>query len=136
MVCSYLNAFDAYVHSRADPRVLSYPFMTSMWPNVVFCSLYLFLVLSGRRFMSSRPPFAIPGLIIVSYNSAMVVVNCFMFSELVRFAWLRGHSFRCADVENSVSEESLRVVRVGFLFWFVKVCEYIYYITLYKLHLY
>ena len=81
MVCSYLVAFDEYVHSYADPRVLVYPFMASMWPNVIFCFSYLFLILYGQRFMTPRPPLRIPQFVMIFYNGLVVgdgwsVVNC------------------------------------------------------------
>ena len=125
MICSWLDAIDSHVHSLADPRVLVYPLMSSMWPNVILCFSYLFLVLAGRRFMSSRDPVPIPKAVMLLYNGCMVVVNAFMFVEIMRFAWLRGHSFRCADIDVSSSPESLRLVRAGFLFWFVKILEFL-----------
>ena len=125
MVYSYLFALDAHVQSQGDPRVLAYPFMNSMWPNVAFCFSYLFLILAGRRFMSSRPALLVPRSFVIFYNALMVVVNAFMFAEIIRFAWLRGHSLRCADVDASPTPESERLVRAGFLFWFVKIVEFI-----------
>ena len=85
-----MAAFDEYVHSYADPRVLVYPFMASMWPNVAFCFSYLFLILYGQRFMTPRPPLQIPQFVMVFYNG--FVVYCLCLKAHLRYGSLSKYS--------------------------------------------
>jgi len=122
-IYDFMLDVDDVIARHGDARVLPLPFMTSVWPNVSFCLSYLLILHFGRKWMSTREAFQIRGLMIF-YNFAMVVLNSFLLLEFIRFAWLRGHSFTCAGVEQGTSAESLRLVRVGFLFWFTKVIEF------------
>jgi len=97
--------------------------MDSMFPQMALCLAYVVLVYAGMRFMKTRSPVEIRSLM-VAYNFGMVALNGFIVAELVRFAWLAGYSFRCAEVVAGDSPPAQRVVRAAFLFWATKIVEF------------
>ena len=96
-IISRAEALNADVAAAADPRIAIYPFMDSMYPQILLCVAYVIIVYGGMRFMKTRPAVEIRSMM-VAYNFGMVALNGFIVSELVRFAWLSGYSFRCAAV--------------------------------------
>jgi len=116
-------AADEAISASGDARIAIYPLMDSIYPQLLLCIGYVVIVYAGIALMKSRSPAEIRGLMI-AYNFGMVALNAFVVSELVRFAWLSGYSFRCAAVPPGDSLPAQRVVRAAYLFWATKIVEF------------
>ena len=79
-VVFFLHTFAGVIIS--DPRVEDYLMMSTPWPSLIICIVYIWLVVSALpRFMEHRKPFEIRNLMIV-YNFAMVLLSGYIFMEV------------------------------------------------------
>ncbi|XP_072294512.1 elongation of very long chain fatty acids protein 1b [Eucyclogobius newberryi] len=119
------QAMDLYNHLVAgmDPRVNSYLLMQSPVPMTIILLCYLFFTLYlGPRIMANRKPFQLKEAMII-YNFALVGLSVYIVYEFLMSGWATTYTWRCDPVDTSNSPEALRMVRVGWLFWFSKIIE-------------
>ena len=66
----------------SDPRVSSWPMMSSPLPTVIVCLVYVMSVkVWGPNYMKNRPPYQIKAILIV-YNFTQVLVSTLLFREV------------------------------------------------------
>ncbi|XP_077415199.1 elongation of very long chain fatty acids protein 1a [Vanacampus margaritifer] len=109
--------------SKCDARVKDYPMvncpikMTSLLVGYVIFSVYL-----GPRLMANRKPFNL-NTVMVLYNFGMVAFNAFIVYEFMMSGWGTTFTWRCDLIDPSSSPQTLRMVRVAWLFFFSKFIE-------------
>ncbi|XP_049603171.1 elongation of very long chain fatty acids protein 1a isoform X1 [Syngnathus scovelli] len=109
--------------SKCDPRVKDYPLvhcplkMTSLLVGYVIFAVYL-----GPRLMANRNPFHLNTAMVV-YNFGMVALNAFIVYEFLMSGWGTTFTWKCDLIDPSRSAQALRMVRVGWLFFFSKFIE-------------
>jgi elongation of very long chain fatty acids protein 4 len=80
MVSSTKNYYQ-WLHSLADPRVESWPLMSSPLPTLSLFFLYLIAANYGPSFMKSRKPLQLRWLLVV-YNLYIAALNLWIFCEM------------------------------------------------------
>ena len=103
-----------------DPRVDSWPLMSSIWPTTIICILYVYIVkVAGPRFMENRKPYEIRNIMIV-YNAAQTLFSGWMFKESWAFFVTGDYNWHCQPVDYSNDKQALRVLSVGWWYFFSK----------------
>ena len=103
-----------------DPRVDSWPLMSSIWPTTIICVLYVYVVkVAGPRFMEKRQPYEIRTLMIV-YNAFQTLFSFWMFKESWAFFVSGEYNWHCQPVDYSNDKQALRVLNVGWWYFFSK----------------
>ena len=75
---------DGPLTSPTDPRMDSYPLMSSPFPTLAICLTYVITVSwLGPRWMKNRQPYDVRKLLIV-YNFAQVLFSLFLFYRVGR----------------------------------------------------
>jgi len=103
-----------------DPRVDSWPLMSSVWPTVVICILYIWLVkVAGPWFMRDRKPYNLKGVLLV-YNLGQTLFSYWMFRESWGFFVSGDYSWHCQPVDYGTSPAAMRVLSLGWWYFFSK----------------
>lgn len=103
-----------------DPRADSFPLMSSVWPTVLLCLGYVYLVkVAGPRFMKDRPAYEIKG-IIVAYNLFQTLFSLWGFSEGWKFYVSGDYSWTCQPIDYSDHPEALRALNMAWFFYISK----------------
>lgn len=109
-----------YLMELRDVRVDSWPLMSSIWPSLLICGAYVYVVkYLGPRFMENREPFAIKEILIV-YNLLQTIFSLWMFKESWSFFVSGAYSWHCEPVDYSDKPESLRVLSLCWWYFFSK----------------
>ncbi|XP_071172454.1 very long chain fatty acid elongase 7-like isoform X4 [Mytilus edulis] len=107
---------------NADPRVDGWFMMSTPWPSLVICLLYLAFVKMGPTIMADRKPVDLKKVLLV-YNIGMVGLSTYCFLEFNFAGWLAGYSLGCQPVDYSRSPQALRMLNVCWWFYFSKFIE-------------
>jgi len=108
---------------QSDPRVEDYFMMSTPWPSLIICCIYLYVVVDlGPRFMENRKAFEMRNFM-VFYNLAMVALSTYIFVEFALSGWFAGYSLGCQPVDYSRSPQAMRMVNVCWWFYFSKFIE-------------
>lgn len=106
-----------------DRRTNHWPLIKSPVPGLTIIGLYLYFVLSwGPRYMANRKPYNLNSLLIV-YNAIQVCVSIWLVWEALDAVWLFKYSFRCEPVDWSVNEETMRIARGFYIYFWAKMSE-------------
>lgn len=94
---------------NGDVRVQHWPLMSSPWPTVVLCIVYVLLVkLIGPALMHTRPAYNVRGLMVV-YNVTMVALSLYLFVRMGQLGWFGSYNYKCQPVDYSHSDQALEV---------------------------
>ncbi|XP_053507288.1 elongation of very long chain fatty acids protein 1a [Ictalurus furcatus] len=122
-VFSNLMRFYDYLLKRTDVRVRDYPLMQSPITMTLILLSYVFLVLYvGPRYMASRKPYNLKTPMVV-YNFSMVFFNAYIVYEFMMSGWATTFTWRCDLIDVSTAPQTLRMIRVAWLFYFSKYVE-------------
>merc|ERR1712080_656323 len=103
-----------------DPRADSFPGMFSIWPTIVICGAYVYIVkVLGPRFMENREPYNIKKILLV-YNFAQTVFSFWMFCEGWQFYVSGNYSWHCEPVDYSDSPVAIRAINLAWFYYFSK----------------
>ena len=103
-----------------DPRVDSWPLMSSIWPTTLICVAYVYVVkVLGPRFMEKREPYNIKRIMIV-YNLFQTIFSGCMSKESWRLYVTGDYSWQCEPVDYSDTVESNRVLVLGWWYFISK----------------
>jgi len=117
---SFMDSYNYLMVDLRDPRVDSWPLMSSIWPTTIICVIYVYLVkVAGPKFMETRQPYDIRGLMIV-YNAFQTVFSFWMFKESWSFFVTGSYNWHCEPVDYSNDPDALRVLNVGWWYFFSK----------------
>lgn len=84
-----------------DKRVDGWPMLGSIWPTLIMCTAYVFIVtVLGPRFMRNRKPFNI-STFLVYYNLLQVILSAYIFITVRIFNPLVSSSFKQSVYWNS-----------------------------------
>jgi len=109
---------------QADPRVVDYPMMSSIWPSFILTVAYFFIVkYAGPKFMENRKPYEIKE-IMLAYNFGMVILSGYIMYEFAASGWLAGYSLGCQPVDYSPTPKAMRMVNVCWMFYISKFLEF------------
>ncbi|KAI5092577.1 elongation of very long chain fatty acids (FEN1/Elo2, SUR4/Elo3, )-like 1a [Silurus meridionalis] len=112
-----------YLLKRTDARVRDYPLMQSPVQMTLILVSYVILVLYiGPRFMANRKPYDLK-IPMVIYNFCMVLFNAYIVYEFMMSGWATTYTWRCDLIDISTSPQTLRMIRVAWLFYFSKYVE-------------
>lgn len=110
--------------SFADPRVDSFPLMSSPLPTLLICvSYYLIVKKIGPYLMRDRAPYKLNNLLI-AYNLFQVLFSAYLFYEWGMSGWFGKYSYRCQPVDYSMSDEAVRMLSVSWWYYFSKFTEF------------
>jgi hypothetical protein len=104
-----------------DPRVDSWPLMSSIWPTTTLCLLYVCVVQwAGPAFMRDRQPYNIKPLML-AYNLVQTLLSCWMFLHGWHFYVYPGsYSWHCQPVDYSHNPEATRALLLSYMFYLSK----------------
>lgn len=112
-----------FVESRIDVRVIDYPLMDGpVKMTAILIAYVIFAKYIGPHLMANRKPFRLNSAMIV-YNLSMVLLNAFVVYEFLMAGWATTYTWRCDLCELGTSPETLRMVRVSWLFYISKYVE-------------
>jgi len=115
--------YDKYNHFMVDlrdPRTDNYFMMSSVWPTVAICILYVFIFkVAGPWFMKNREPYDIKH-IIIAYNLFQTVFSFWGFSEGWKFYITGDYNWTCQPIDYSHNSEALRALNMAWLFYMSK----------------
>ncbi|VDL99011.1 unnamed protein product [Schistocephalus solidus] len=127
-----------------DPRVEGYPLMGSFWPTAGITLAYVVGVwlwrehLNRKRNLSRKsttngytvPKAAQPAqrydlvkILMIIYNIAMVIYSGFLVIETLIMISRAGYTLGCVPLDRGTGELSIRLVNIGYLFYFSKFIE-------------
>ncbi|XP_042354333.1 elongation of very long chain fatty acids protein 1a [Plectropomus leopardus] len=113
----------SYIIARTDARVKDYPLMQGpVKMNLILLSYVIISVYIGPRLMTNRKPLQLKTAMIV-YNLCMVLLNAYIVYEFMMSGWATTYTWRCDLIDTSNSPETLRMIRVSWLFYFSKYIE-------------
>ncbi|KAB5535949.1 hypothetical protein PHYPO_G00123750 [Pangasianodon hypophthalmus] len=122
-VFSNIMRFYDYLLKRTDARVRDYPLMQSPIQMTLILLSYVFLVLYvGPRYMANRKPYNLKTPMVI-YNFCMVFFNAYIVYEFMMSGWATTFTWRCDLIDVSTSPQTLRMIRVAWLFYFSKYIE-------------
>nr|QMX41497.1 very long chain fatty acid elongation protein ELO3 [Dioryctria abietella] len=111
--------------NKSDPRVNSYPMMSSPFPTLAICIFYAYFSKSlGPQIMANRKPFQMRGVLIV-YNLAQTIFSTWLFTEYLRSGWWGHYNFTCQPVDYSRSPLAMRMVNICWWYYFSKFTEFL-----------
>lgn len=117
---SIMESYNFLMVDLRDPRVDTWPLMASIWPTTLICIIYVYVVkVAGPKFMENREPYEIRKLMIV-YNAFQTVFSFWMFKESWAFFVTGDYSWHCQPVDYSNNDQALRILRVGWWYFFSK----------------
>ncbi|KAM8838243.1 elongation of very long chain fatty acids protein 1a [Synchiropus picturatus] len=120
---SSILEFHNYLLLRTDARVRDYPLMQSPVEMTCILMFYVFFsVYAGPRLMANRKPFQL-NTVMIFYNLSMVLLNAFIVYEFLMSGWATTFTWRCDLIDYSSSPQALRMIHVGWLFYFSKYIE-------------
>jgi len=120
VVDNIVDSYNYLMEDLRDPRVDSWPLMSSIWPTTIICILYVYLVkVAGPKFMETREPYNIRGIMIL-YNAAQTLFSFWMFKESGAFYLSGQYNWHCQPVDYSQDPGALRVLGVGWWYFFSK----------------
>jgi len=103
-----------------DPRVDSWPLMSSVWPSALICATYVLLVtVFGKKIMEKRDPFKIKG-IMICYNLAQTLFSFWMFREGWKRSVSGSYSWHCEPVDYSNNTQSRAILSLAWWFFISK----------------
>ena len=103
-----------------DPRVDSWPLMSSIWTSILICVMYFLVVkVFGKKFMEKRNPYAIKE-IMIAYNLFQTIFSFWMFKESWKFFVTGTYSWHCEPVDYSNNPQSEAMLRLAWWFFFSK----------------
>lgn len=119
------NLWDFYewTFTFADPRVEKWFLMSGFTPTILLTALYLFVVWAGPRFMKNREPFNLR-YVIFFYNMFLVLLNFYIFYELLTASYKLGYSLICQVVHTGDDPDELRIAKAIWWFWISKCLEW------------
>jgi len=109
-----------------DPRVDSWPLMSSMWDTTGLCMLYLVVVQwLGPKCMKYREPFDMKKPVIL-YNMIQTVFSGWMCLQgLKLYVYPGEYSLHCQPVDYSESASSLRILSLCYYFFLSKFVDWL-----------
>jgi len=111
--------------NKSDPRTTNWLLMSSPFPTVAFCLMYVYVVkVIGPKLMENRKPFQLKGVMLV-YNFVQVVFSFWLFYENCVSGWLTGYSYRCQPVDYSRSPIAMRMARIVWWYFISKFVEFL-----------
>ncbi|XP_078119929.1 elongation of very long chain fatty acids protein 1a [Sander vitreus] len=120
---SNILKFHDYILMRTDVRIRDYPLMQDPIHMTAILLAYVFLsIYVGPRLMANRKPLCLNTSMIV-YNLSMVLLNAYIVYEFMMAGWATTYTWRCDLVDTSTRPETLRMIRVCWLFYFSKYIE-------------
>ncbi|XP_066996656.1 very long chain fatty acid elongase AAEL008004 isoform X1 [Anabrus simplex] len=117
--------FHDIMEKNGDPRTSNWPLMSSPFPTLLICLLYVYLVkVIGPRLMENRKPFELKR-VLIAYNLFQVLFSSWLFYEISMSGWLTGrYNFRCEPVDYSNHPKTLRMVHACWWYYFSKFTEF------------
>jgi len=120
LVSSFMGWYDYLMVDLRDPRVDSWPLMSSIWPTVIICALYVYVVkVAGPRYMQNREPYQIRGLML-AYNLFQTVFSAWMFLEGWGFYMTGEYNWVCQPVDYGTSPLAKRALNLAWWYYFSK----------------
>ncbi|KAH9383209.1 hypothetical protein HPB48_024044 [Haemaphysalis longicornis] len=111
-----------------DPRTAEWPLVGSKLFLVLLLSIYVYFVkIGGPRFMESRKPYDGIKPIILLYNAAMVLLNCYFVAGFASKTYLGGrYSFFCQGVDfGARDEQTMNMLSYAWWYLFVRIADFL-----------
>lgn len=120
IIYTYKDVFEG----QRDPRVDGLFMMSSPFPTLFTCLLYVFIVkVAGPHYMKNRKPIKLRN-ILVAYNAFQVIFSAWIFYELGMGGWFKDYSYRCQPVDYSNNPQAIRMVHAAWWYYISKFTEF------------
>nr|WNR62020.1 elongation of very long chain fatty acids protein elovl4-like [Platynereis dumerilii] len=106
-----------------DKRVEDWFMMDAYWKTWAGSVLYLLIVWIGPKLMENREPMKLRYPIVI-YNVLIVLLNFYIFYELLVCTTKRGYSYSCQLVDRSDNPYEVRIAKALWWFYFSKCMEF------------
>ncbi|XP_078050496.1 very long chain fatty acid elongase AAEL008004 isoform X1 [Augochlora pura] len=124
IVADLVHGYRDLMDNKSDPRVKSWPMMSSPLPTVAICICYAyFSKVLGPRIMENRKPFTLRRILIV-YNFVQTIFSTWIFYEYLMSGWAKGYSFRCQPVDYSTNAMAMRMAETCWWYYISKFTEF------------
>ncbi|XP_033838164.1 elongation of very long chain fatty acids protein 1a [Periophthalmus magnuspinnatus] len=122
-IASGIVKINDYFYEKIDVRVRDYPLMqTPIDMTVILLTYVFFAVYAGPQLMANRKPLRLNAAMII-YNLSMVLFNAYIVYEFLMSGWATTFTWRCDLIDLSSTPQSLRMVRVAWMFYISKYIE-------------
>ncbi|XP_061180317.1 elongation of very long chain fatty acids protein 4-like isoform X1 [Saccostrea echinata] len=116
------NKFYEWALENSDPRVKDWFLMQSYTPTLVITVLYVMLVYGGKWWMTNREPYKLKWAVFF-YNVGLVILNFYIFSQVVIHTYRAGYSYICQPVNYTNDENEVNIAKALWWFYFSKCIE-------------
>ncbi|XP_064480146.1 very long chain fatty acid elongase AAEL008004-like isoform X2 [Ornithodoros turicata] len=108
-----------------DPRTEGWAMTGSPYPLILLCILYVYVVrLWGPRWMASKKPFEIRGVLLV-YNLSLVMANLYFVCSIIHYAYFKkGYRIIGQGVDFSTEPNSLQLVHLSWWYYMMRLFEF------------
>jgi elongation of very long chain fatty acids protein 7 len=124
LVTELLDTYHDLMDNKSDPRVNSWPMMSSPLPTLFLCLFYAyFSKVLGPKLMENRKPFELRKVLIV-YNFLQTIFSAWIFYEFLMSGWWGAYSFKCQPVDYSLNPMAVRMATTCWWYYFSKFTEF------------
>lgn len=124
MVHSIIDQYHYLMDDRSDPRVNSWPMMSSPFPTLCICLFYAYFSrVLGPTMMENRKPLVLRKILIY-YNAFQTLFSAWIFYEYLMSGWGTHYSYRCQPVDYSTSPVAMRMARTCWWYYISKFTEF------------
>lgn len=124
MVYTIIDRYHDLMDNKSDPRVKTWPMMSSPLPTLFICLFYAyFSKVLGPAIMENRKPFTLRKTLIY-YNAFQTLFSAWIFYEYLMSGWATHYSYRCQPVDYSNNPVALRMARTCWWYYISKFTEF------------
>lgn len=121
--CTQFQDFYKHCLLFADKRVANWPLMSSPLPTILLCASYLLVVGVLPQVMAKRKALDSKAVMIF-YNFGMVILNLYIFIELLTCAVQSNYNWVCTPVDYSHDPLAVRMAAVLWWYYISKPIEF------------
>lgn len=124
MVYTIIDQYHDIMDNKSDPRVRTWPMMSSPFPTLFICLFYAYFSrVLGPAIMENRKPFTLRKILIY-YNAFQTIFSAWIFYEYLMSGWATHYSYRCQPVDYSNSPVAMRMARTCWWYYISKFTEF------------
>lgn len=125
-VMKVFSEIDQFFQDNGDFRVKSWLLMSSIFPTLFICGIYLFLIkIYLPNCMQQRKSPIELGKLMVVYNFLQVIASIWLFYEFMVSGWWREYDFKCQLVDQTPFGKPLRMAEAAWWYYMIKYTEFL-----------
>lgn len=124
LVHTIIDQYHDLMDNKSDPRVTTWPMMSSPLPTLFICLFYAYFSrVLGPAIMENRKPLMLRRTLIY-YNAFQTLFSAWIFYEYLMSGWATHYSYRCQPVDYSTSPVAMRMARTCWWYYISKFTEF------------